>query len=70
MRKKFIEFNDQLINVKEIVFVQKVAGINARNGQQYGIYIKVRDFDYYRQEWFKTEEDRNRRFNEIKEDLC
>ena len=69
MRKKFIEFNDQLINVKEIVFVQKVAGINARNGQQYGIYINVRDFDY-RQEWFKTEEDRNRRFNEIKEDLC
>ena len=69
MRKKFIEFNGQLINVKEIVFVQKVAGINARNGQQYGIYIYVRDFDY-RQEWFKTEEDRNRRFNEIKEDLC
>lgn len=69
MRKKFIEFNDQLINVKEIVFVQKVAGINARNGQQYGIYINVRDYDY-RQEWFKTEEDRNRRFNEIKEDLC
>lgn len=69
MRKKFIEFNGQLINVKEIVFVQKVAGINARNGQQYGIYINVRDFDY-RQEWFKTEEDRNRRFNEIKEDLC
>ena len=69
MRKKFIEFNNQLINVKEIVFVQKVAGINARNGQQYGIYINVRDFDY-RQEWFKTEEDRNRRFNEIKEDLC
>ena len=69
MRKKFIEFNDQLINVKEIVFVQKVAGINARNGQQYGIYINVRDFDY-RQEWFKTEEDRNRRFNEIKEELC
>ena len=69
MRKKFIEFNNQLINVKEIVFVQKVAGINARNGQQYGIYINVRDFDY-RQEWFKTEEDRNSRFNEIKEDLC
>ena len=69
MRKKFIEFNGQLINVKEIVFVQKVAGINARNGQQYGIYINVRDYDY-RQEWFKTEEDRNRRFNEIKEDLC
>lgn len=69
MRKKFIEFNNQLINVKEIVFVQKVAGINARNGQQYGIYINVRDYDY-RQEWFKTEEDRNRRFNEIKEDLC
>ena len=69
MRKKFIEFNDQLINVKEIVFVQKVAGINARNGQQYGIYINVRDFEY-RQEWFKTEEDRNRRFNEIKEELC
>ena len=46
MRKKFIEFNDQLINVKEIVFVQKVAGINARNGQQYGIYINVRDYDY------------------------
>ena len=69
MRKKFIEFNGQLINVKEIVFVQKVSGINARNGQQYGIYINVRDFDY-RQEWFKTEEDRNRRFNEIKEDLC
>lgn len=69
MRKKFIEFNGQLINVKEIVFVQKVAGINARNGQQYGIYINVRDFDY-RQEWFKSEEDRDRRFNEIKEDLC
>ena len=69
MRKKFIEFNGQLINVKEIVFVQKVAGLNARNGQQYGIYINVRDYDY-RQEWFKTEEDRNRRFNETKEDLC
>lgn len=69
MRKKFIEFDGQLINVKEIVFVQKVAGINARNGQQYGIYIHVRDFDY-RQEWFKSEEDRDRRFNEIKEDLC
>ena len=68
MRKKFIEFDEQLINVKEIVFVQKVMGINARNGQ-HGIYINIRDFDY-RQEWFKTEEDRNRRFNEIKEELC
>ena len=68
MRKKFIEFDYQLINVKEIVFVQKVTGINARKGQ-HGIYINVRDFDY-RQEWFKTEEDRDRRFNEIKEDLC
>ena len=36
MRKKFIEFDDQLINVKEMVFVGKVTGINARNGQ-YGI---------------------------------
>ena len=68
MQKKFIEFDDQLINVKEIVFVQKITGINTRYGQ-YGIYINVRDYDY-RQEWFKTEEDRNRRFNEIKEDLC
>ena len=68
MRKKFIEFDDQLINVKEIVFVQKVTGINARYGQ-YGICINVRDYDY-RQEWFKTEEDRNRRFNEINEYLC
>lgn len=68
MKKKFIEFDDQLINVKEIVFVQKITGINTRYGQ-YGIYINVRDYDY-RQEWFKTEEDRNRRFNEIKEDLC
>ena len=68
MRKKFIEFDGQLINVKEIVFVQKVTGINARYGQ-YGIYINVRDYDY-RQEWFNTEEDRNRRFNEIKEYLC
>ena len=40
MRKKFIEFDEQLINVKEIVFVQKVMGINARNGQ-HGIYINV-----------------------------
>ena len=68
MKKKFIEFNDQLINVKEIVFVGKVTGINARKGQ-YGIYINVRDYEP-QQEWFKTEEDRNRRFNEIKEDLC
>ena len=30
MRKKFIEFDGQLINVKEIVFVGKVTGINAR----------------------------------------
>lgn len=68
MRKKFIEFDDQLINVKEIVFVEKVKGINAREGQ-YGIYVNVRSYDY-RQEWFKTKEDRDRRFNEIKEDLC
>ena len=68
MRKKFIEFDDQLINVKEIVFVGKVTGINARNGQ-YGIYVNVRDYES-QQEWFKSEEDRNRRFNEIKEDLC
>ena len=68
MRKKFIEFDNQLINVKEIVFVEKVTGINARKGQ-YGIYINVRDYEP-QQEWFKTEEDRNRRFNEIKEDLC
>ena len=70
MRKKFIEFDNQLINVKEIVFVGKVTGINinARKGQ-YGIYINVRDYES-QQEWFKSEEDRNRRFNEIKEDLC
>ena len=68
MRKKFIEFDGQLINVKEIVFVGKATGINAREGQ-YGIYINVRDYEP-QQEWFKTEEDRNRRFNEIKEDLC
>ena len=68
MRKKFIEFNGQLINVKEIVFVQKVAGINARNGQ-YGIYVNVRSYEP-EQEWFKTKEERDRRFNEIKEDLC
>ena len=68
MRKKFIEFDGQLINVKEIVFVGKVTGINAREGQ-YGIYINVRDYEL-QQEWFKSEEDRNRRFNEIKEDLC
>lgn len=30
MRKKFIEFDSQLINVKEIVFVGKVTGVNAR----------------------------------------
>lgn len=68
MRKKFIEFNDQLINVKEIVFVGKVTGINARKGQ-YGIYVNVRSYEP-EQEWFTTEEYRNRRFNEIKEDLC
>ena len=68
MRKKFIEFDNQLINVKEIVFVGKATGINAREGQ-YGIYINVRDYEL-QQEWFKSEEDRNRRFNEIKEDLC
>ena len=68
MRKKFIEFDNQLINVKEIVFVGKATGINAREGQ-YGIYINVRDYES-QQEWFKAEEDRNRRFNEIKEDLC
>ena len=68
MRKKFIEFDNQLINVKEIVFVGKVTGINAREGQ-YGIYINVRDYEL-QQEWFKSEEDRDRRFNEIKEDLC
>ena len=68
MRKKFIEFDSQLINVKEIVFVGKVTGINARKGQ-YGIYINVRDYEP-EQEWFKSEEDRDHRFNEIKEDLC
>ena len=68
MRKKFIEFDNQLINVKEIVFVGKVTGINARKGQ-YGIYINVRDYES-QQEWFKSEEDRDRRFNEIKEVLC
>ena len=68
MRKKFIEFDNQLINVKGIVFVGKATGINAREGQ-YGIYINVRDYEP-QQEWFKSEEDRNRRFNEIKEDLC
>ena len=68
MRKKFIEFNGQLINVKEIVFVGKATGINAREGQ-YGIYINVRDYEP-QQEWFKSEEDRDRRFNEIKEVLC
>ena len=68
MRKKFIEFDGQLINVKEIVFVGKATGINAREGQ-YGIYINVRDYEP-QQEWFKSEEDMDRRFNEIKEDLC
>ena len=66
MKKKFIEFNDQLINVKEIVSVEKVA--DTLKGQ-YGIYVNVRDYNY-RQEWFKTKEERDRRFNEIKEDLC
>ena len=68
MQEKFIEFDDQLINVKEIVFVGKVTGINARK-RQYGIYINVRDYES-QQEWFKSEEDRDRRFNEIKEVLC
>ena len=66
MKKKFIEFNDQLMNVKEIVSVEKVA--DTLKGQ-YGIYVNVRDYNY-RQEWFKTKEERDRRFNEIKEDLC
>ena len=69
MRKKFIEFDSQLINVKEIVFVGKVIGINAARKGQYGIYINVRDYEP-QQEWFKSKEDRDRRFNEIKEDLC
>ena len=68
MRKKFIEFDNQLINVKEIVFVGKVTGINARKGQ-YGIYVNVVDYQP-QQEWFKSEEDRDCRFNEIKEELC
>ena len=68
MRKKFIEFDNQLINVKEIVFVGKIMGINARKGQ-YGIYVNVRSYEP-EQEWFKSEEDRDRRFNEIKEVLC
>ena len=68
MRKKFIEFDSQLINVKEIVFVGKATGINARKGQ-YGIYVNVRSYEP-EQEWFKSEEDRDRRFNEIKEVLC
>lgn len=68
MRKEFIEFDGQLINVKEIAFVGKVTGINAHKGQ-YGIYVNVRSYES-QQEWFKSEEDRDRRFNEIKEDLC
>lgn len=68
MRKKFIEFDGQLINAKEIVFVGKVTGINAREGQ-YSICVNVRNYEP-EQEWFKSEEDRDRRFNEIKEDLC
>lgn len=68
MRKKFIEFDGQLINAKEIVFVGKVTGINAREGQ-YGICVNVRSYEP-EQEWFKSEEDRDCRFNEIKEDLC
>ena len=66
MKKKFIEFNDQLINVKEIVSVEKIT--DTCKGQ-YGICVNVRNYNY-RQEWFKEKEDRDRRFNEIKEDLC
>ena len=68
MRKKFIEFDGQLINVKEIVFVGKVTGINARKGQC-GICVNVRSYES-QQEWFQSEEDRDCRFNEIKEELC
>ena len=68
MRKKLIEFDNQLINGKEIVFGGKVTGSNARKGQ-YGIYVNVRSYEP-EQEWFKSEEDRDRRFNEIKEVLC
>ena len=66
MQEKFIEFYGQLINVKEIISVEKVT--DTYKGQ-YGIYVNVRNYNY-RQEWFKTKEERDRRFNEIKEDLC
>ena len=66
MQEKFIEFDGQLINVKEIISVEKVT--DTYKGQ-YGICVNIRNYNY-RQEWFKTKEDRDRRFNEIKEDLC
>ena len=66
MQEKFIEFDSQLINVKEIISVEKVT--DTYKGQ-YGICVNIRNYNY-RQEWFKTKEERDRRFNEIKEDLC
>lgn len=66
MQEKFIEFDGQLINVKEIISVEKVT--DTYKGQ-YGICVNIRNYNY-RQEWFKTKEERDRRFNEIKEDLC
>ena len=66
MKKKFREFNDQLINVKEIVSVEKIT--DTCKGQ-YGICANVRSYES-QQEWFQSEEDRDCRFNEIKEELC
>lgn len=61
---KFIEFDDALFNAKYIGKVVKLKGTNAYQGK-FSITLVLDGFEN-KTEWFDTEEERNKRFNEIK----
>ncbi len=60
MESKFIEFNETLININTIVYIDKVNGINER-ANQFGVRCLFNHTTIY--EWFNTEEERDNRYN-------
>lgn len=61
---KFIEFDNCIVNAKYIGKIVPIKGINSYCGK-YGVTFILDGFENIT-EWFDTEEERNKRFKEIK----
>lgn len=61
---KFIEFGNSIVNTRHIGKIVPTKGINSYSGK-YGITLVLDGFENMT-EWLDSEDERDKRFNEIK----